>query len=57
MKQRKKTKQIQTELFWEPRLNNDPILLEVPVDRREELKKAIAELLLNVAIEEVKRDA
>lgn len=57
MKQRKKTKQIQTELFWEPKLNSDPIPLEVPTDRREELKKAIAELLLNVALEEVKHDA
>lgn len=39
------------------RLNSDPVPLEVPADRREELKKVIAEMLLNVAIEEVKHDA
>ncbi len=55
MKQRKKTKQIQTELFCEPRSNSNLIPLEVALDQKEELKKAIAELLLNVVREEATR--
>lgn len=51
MKQRRKTKQIQTELFYDLRLISDPIPLELSVDRQEELKKVIAELLLKIAID------
>jgi hypothetical protein len=51
MKQRRKTKRIQTELFFDLRLASGPILLELPADRRVELERLIAELLLNVARE------
>jgi len=57
MKQRKKTKPIQTELFCEQKFISLPIPLEVPLDRQEELKKTIAELLVNLALEEAKHDA
>lgn len=57
MKQPKKTKPIQTELFCDRKFIRLPIPLEVPVDRQEELKKTIAELLLNLALEEAKHDA
>lgn len=51
MKQRRKTNHIQTELFCEPRLIRGPNPL-LPADRQAELKTAVAELLLNVAIED-----
>jgi hypothetical protein len=57
MKPPKKTKPIQAELFCEQKFISLPISLEVPLDRQEELKKTIGELLLNLALEEVKRDA
>lgn len=51
MKQRKKTKQAQIELFCDLKLISDPIPLELPADRQEELKKAVAELLLTLALD------
>jgi hypothetical protein len=51
MKQRRKTMQIQTELFCQPGLNGVPIPLDLAPDRERELKKVIAELLLNVALD------
>jgi hypothetical protein len=57
MKQRKQTKPIQTELFYDRKVISLPIPLEVPLDRQEELKKTIAELLLNLVLEEAQHDA
>jgi hypothetical protein len=51
MKQPKDTKRIQTELFFDRRLVSGPILLEMPAARRVELESLVAELLLNVALE------
>jgi hypothetical protein len=51
MKERRKTKRIQTELFFDLRLISGPILLGLPADQRVELERLIAELLLNVALE------
>lgn len=51
MKQRRKTKQMQRQLFYEPQLNSDPNSLGLPPDRVAELKAAIAELLLNVVLD------
>jgi len=50
MKRLRKATQIQIELFCEPRFVSDQVLCELPPDRQAELKKRIAELLLNVAI-------
>jgi hypothetical protein len=50
MKRLRKASQIQIELFCEPRFVSDQVLCELPPDRQAELKKRIAELLLNVAI-------
>jgi len=49
MKRLRKARQTQIELFCE-RLVSDQVLRELPPDRHAELKKRIAELLLNVAI-------
>ena len=48
MKQRRKTQQMQRQLFYEPQLNRDPNSLGLPTAREVELKAAIAELLLKV---------
>jgi hypothetical protein len=53
MKQRRKKTQRQIELFCEPPLASSPILLEMPADRQVELEKLIAELLLNVVLDNV----
>jgi hypothetical protein len=50
MKRLRKARQIQIELFCERRFVSDQVLRELPPDRQAELKKRIAELLLNVAI-------
>jgi hypothetical protein len=54
MKQRSKTNQIQTELFYEPGLSGVPIPLPLAANREAELKRAVAELLLNVALDDAK---
>jgi hypothetical protein len=48
MKPKLRTNQI--ELFHEPGLSSVPIPLPLAPDRETELKRAIAELLLNVAL-------
>ena len=50
MKQRSRTNLRQTELFYEPGLSSVPIPLPLAANRETELKRAIAELLLNVAL-------
>jgi hypothetical protein len=50
MKQRSRTNLRQTELFQEPALTSVAIPLVLGVNRETELKRAIAELLLNVAL-------
>ena len=50
MKQRTRTSLRQTELFCEPGSSSVPISLSLAVTRKTELKRAIAELLLNVAL-------
>jgi len=50
MKRLRKARQTQIELFCERRFVSDQVLRELPPDRQAELKKRIAELLLNVAI-------
>ena len=52
MKQRSRMNERQTELFYEPGLRSVPIPLGA--DREAELKRAIAELLLNVALDDAK---
>jgi hypothetical protein len=47
MKQRSRTDLRQTELFREPELNS--VAIPLPATREAELKRAIAELLLNVS--------
>jgi hypothetical protein len=51
MKQRRKAKQIQTELFFDLRSVSDPIPFDLPADRQVELQNLVGELLLNVALE------
>jgi len=50
MKQRSRTNLRQAELFCEPGLSGVPIPLPLAANREAELKRAIAELLLNVAL-------
>jgi hypothetical protein len=50
MKQRSRTNLRQAELFQEPALTSVAIPLALGVNRETELKRAIAELLLNVAL-------
>jgi hypothetical protein len=50
MKRLRKACQVQIELFCERRFVSDQVLRELPPDRQAELKKRIAELLLNVTI-------
>jgi hypothetical protein len=52
MKQRNRTNQRQTALFYEPGLSSVPIPLPLAANRAAELKSAIAELLLNVALDD-----
>jgi hypothetical protein len=52
MKLRIRTNQIQIELFHEPGLSSVPIPLSLAADREAELKRAIAELLLNMALDD-----
>ena len=52
MKPRITTNQIQTKLFHEPGFSSIPIPLPLAADREAELKRAIAELLLNVALDD-----
>jgi hypothetical protein len=49
MKQRSRTNLRQAELFQEPALTSVAIPLALAVNRETELKRAIAQLLLNVA--------
>jgi len=50
MKRLRKARQTQIELFCARRFVSDQVLRELAPDRQAELKKRIAELLLNVAI-------
>ena len=50
MKQTSRTNLRQIELFYEPGLSNIPLPLPLTTNRETELKRAIAELLLNVAL-------
>jgi len=50
MKSRRKTNQMQRQLFYEPQLNSNPNSLELPTAREAELKAAIAELLLRLVL-------
>jgi hypothetical protein len=52
MKPTIRTNQIQTKLFHEPGLSSVPIPLPLSADRKAELKRAIAELLLNLALDD-----
>jgi hypothetical protein len=51
MKQRRKTQQMQRQLFCEPCETSDPNLLGLPTARQAELKAAIAELLLKLVLD------
>jgi len=51
MKQRRNTKQMQRQLFYEPQLNSDLNSLGLPRNREAELKAGIAELLLNLVLD------
>jgi hypothetical protein len=54
MRQRRKKTQIQIELFYEPQWTSSPIMpLEMPPDRRVDLEKLIAQLLLEVLLDGV----
>jgi hypothetical protein len=53
MKPRITTEQTQIKLFHEPGLSSVPIPLPLDADRKAELKRATAELLLNVALDDV----
>ena len=50
MKPSRKTKHNQIELFCQTDQTNDPVLPDLPTDRRVELEKALANLLLNAAV-------
>lgn len=50
MKHRSRTNLRQIELFYEPGLSGVPIPLPLAAEREAELKRAIAELLLNAAV-------
>jgi hypothetical protein len=50
MKQRSRTNLRQEELFHEPGSSDIPVPLPLALSRETELKRAIAELLLNVAL-------
>jgi hypothetical protein len=54
MKSSRRIKQNQIELFFEPDLTGDPMLLELPAERRVELEKVLADLLLNAALGDAK---
>ena len=58
MQRRRRAKEVQIELFWNVTLLTHPIPLEVPADRQGELKKAVAELLLGLALDqaEIRRE-
>jgi hypothetical protein len=47
MKPNRRIKQSQIELFLQPGLTGDPMLLELPVERRVELERVLADLLLS----------
>jgi hypothetical protein len=51
MKQRTTVKPMQRPLFYEPQLNSDLTSLSLPTAREEELKAAIAELLLTLVLD------
>ena len=51
MKHRRNTKQKQRQLFYELQLNSGPNLLGLPPAQAAELKAAIAELLLKLALD------
>jgi hypothetical protein len=51
MKRRRKTKQMQRQLFYEPQLNSDLNSLGLSTAREAELKAAIAELLLKLVLD------
>jgi hypothetical protein len=50
MKQTRRTNLKQIELFYEPGSSSVPLPLALTVNRKTELKRAIAELLLKVAL-------
>jgi hypothetical protein len=52
MKQRSRMNLRQIELFYEPGLSEVPIPLPLAISQEAELKKTIAELLLNVALDD-----
>jgi len=49
MKPRRKTEQNQMKLFCPTYQTNDPVLPDLPMERRVELEKMLANLLLNAA--------
>jgi hypothetical protein len=51
MKQRRKSKQAQIELFCDVASSGNPTPLEVPPDRLNELKQVVSELLLTLVLE------
>jgi hypothetical protein len=53
MKPSRRIKQNQIELFLKPDLTGDPMLLELPAERRVELEKVLVELL-NAALGDAK---
>jgi hypothetical protein len=51
MKPGRKTKHKQIELFCQTDPTNDPVLPDLPTDRRVELEKALVNMLLNAAVD------
>ena len=51
MKSSRKTKHNQIELFCQADQTNDRVLPNLPTDRRVELEKALANLLLNAVVD------
>lgn len=54
MKPSRKTKQNQIELFYQTDQTSDPVLPDLPTERRVELEKVLANLLLNAAADNAK---
>jgi AMMECR1 domain-containing protein len=54
MKPSRKTKQNQIELFCQTDQTSDPVLPDLPTERRVELEKTLANLLLNAAVDNAK---
>lgn len=54
MKPSRKTKQNQIELFCQTDQTSDPVLPDLPTERRVELEKVLANLLINAAVDNAK---